>query len=83
MLDLIQWPAMVVTVLASWLVASDRRGRRAVGFWVFIVSNALCIAWGWHAHAWALITLQFALAAMNIRGAYKAEAPRQAKSAAG
>jgi len=75
-LDLLQWPAMIVTVLASWLVASDRRGRRAAGFWVFIASNALWIIWGWHAHAWALIALQFALAVMNIRGARKAEQPR-------
>jgi len=76
LLDLLQWPAMIVTVLASWLVASTRRGRRAAGFWVFLASNALWVAWGWHAHAWALIALQFALAAMNIRGARKAEQPQ-------
>jgi len=27
--------------------------------------------WGWHDGAWALITLQVALMAMNIRGIYK------------
>jgi hypothetical protein len=75
LLDLLQWPAMIVTVLASWLVASTKRRRRAVGFWVFLASNALWVAWGWHAHAWALIALQFALAAMNVRGAVKAEQP--------
>jgi hypothetical protein len=74
-LDLLQWPAMAVTVLAAWLVASDRRTRRNVGFWTFIVSNAMWVAWGWHTHAWALIFLQFCLAAMNIRGARKAESP--------
>jgi hypothetical protein len=28
----------------------------------------LWVAWGWHDGAWALVALQFALAAMNIRG---------------
>jgi hypothetical protein len=72
-LDLLQWPAMLVTVLAAWLVASDQRTRRAVGFWIFLASNALWVAWGWHTEAWALVGLQFCLAAMNIRGARKAE----------
>ena len=74
--DLIQWPAMVVTVLASWLVASDTESRRSKGFWAFLLSNVLWVAWGWHSHAYALIGLQFCLAAMNIRGARKAEQAR-------
>ena len=73
LLDLIQWPAMAVTVIAAWLVASSSKRRRAFGFWSFLVSNALWIAWGWHTSAWALVVLQIALAAMNIRGAYKNE----------
>lgn len=73
-LDLLQWPAMVVTLAASWLVASRSAGRRNVGFWVFLASNALWVAWGWHAGAHALIALQVGLAAMNIRGAMKTEA---------
>ena len=72
-LDLLQWPAMVVTITASWLVASSNERRRNVGFWVFLVSNALWIVWGWHAGAMALIALQVGLAAMNIRGAMKTE----------
>ena len=74
-LDLVQWPAMGVTVLAAWLVASERKSRRATGFWVFLLSNAMWVAWGWHAQAYALIVLQICLAAMNIRGARKAEPP--------
>ncbi|WP_372825076.1 hypothetical protein [Polaromonas sp.] len=69
--SLIQWPAMALTVAAAWLVASRSRGRRNAGFWVFLASNVLWVAWGWHAGAPALIALQFALAAMNIRGAMK------------
>jgi hypothetical protein len=72
-LDWLQWPAMLVTVLAAWLVASTSKRRRNVGFWIFLASNALWIAWGWQAHALALIVLQVALAAMNIRGALKTE----------
>jgi hypothetical protein len=73
LLDLLQWPAMVVTVLASWLVASTHEARRNVGFWLFLASNALWVAWGWHADARALVGLQFCLAALNIRGARKTE----------
>lgn len=73
MLGLIQWPAMVVTVAAAWLVGSCNPRRRAVGFWVFLASNVLWIVWGVPAHAYALIVLQVALAAMNIRGVTKNE----------
>lgn len=72
-LDLIQWPAMVATVLAAWLVASNRPGRRNAGFWVFLVSNLLWGLWGLHDGAYALIALQVALAALNIRGVSKTE----------
>lgn len=72
-LDWLQWPAMAVTVLASWLVSSSRQGRRQIGFWVFLLSNVLWIVWGWPAQAYALVILQVALAAMNIRGARKNE----------
>jgi hypothetical protein len=65
---------MGVTVLAAWLVASSRPRRRCIGFWVFLLSNALWIVWGVHASAYALIVLQLSLAATNIRGACKAQA---------
>ena len=70
-LDWLQWPAMLVTIVAAWLVGSTSRRRRTVAFWTFLASNALWIAWGWQAGAWALVALQVALAAMNIRGARK------------
>ena len=72
-LDILQWPAMIVTVLAAWLVASRAPTRRELGFWCFLASNVLWIVWGWHAHAYALIVLQIALAALNLRGARKNE----------
>jgi len=69
--DLIQWPAMIITAAAAWLVGSQRRPKRSAGFWIFLLSNLLWIVWGWYAHAYALIILQICLAAINIRGARK------------
>lgn len=69
--DLIQWPAMVVTVIAAWMVASQKKFKRNWGFWLFLLSNVLWIVWGWHDNAYALIVLQLCLAFLNIRGAIK------------
>lgn len=76
-LDLMQWPAMLATVLAAWLVGSNSKPRRNIGFWVFLASNLLWVAWGWHDGAYALIALQFALAALNIRGVSKTETAQE------
>ena len=70
-LDLIQWPAMAVTVAGAWLVASPRKFKRNWGFWIFLLGNALWIIWDLHDRAYALIVLQLCLAAMNIRGVRK------------
>ena len=70
-LDALQWPAMAVTVAAAWLTGSQAKRKRRLGFWAYLMSNVLWVAWGWHAAAYALIALQAALAAMNIRGARK------------
>jgi hypothetical protein len=69
--DLLQWPAMVVTVTAAWFVASSSQRRRRIGFWVFLLSNVLWVIWGLYAHAYALVVLQVCLAVMNIRGERK------------
>jgi len=70
-LNALQWPAMAVTVVAAWLVASKHESKRAWGFWVFLASNVLWVGWGWASQAWGLVALQVCLAAMNIRGAAK------------
>lgn len=70
-LDLIQWPAMATTLVAGWLVASGHRGKRDLGFWLFLVSNVLWVVWGMSAYAYALIALQFGLAFSNVRGVLK------------
>ena len=83
-IDLLQWPATAATIGAAWLVASESSLRRNVGFWIFLLSNALWIVWAVHAAAPALIVLQLGLAAMNIRGAIKtARAARKASGGAG
>jgi len=70
-INAIQWPAMLVTVIAAWLVASQRKFKRNWGFWLFLCSNALWIVWGLSDGAFALIVLQLCLAFLNIRGAVK------------
>jgi hypothetical protein len=72
-IDLLQWPAMAVTVVAAWLVASQKKFKRNWGFWFFLGSNVLWIIWGFHDKAYALILLQFCLAALNVRGAMKTQ----------
>ena len=72
-LGFVQWPAMVVTVVAAWLTGSTSKRRRKWGFWLFLISNVLWIAWGAFVRAWAVILLQVMLALMNVRGAKKNE----------
>ena len=67
-LDIIQWPAMFVTVIGAWLVASKRKFKRNWGFWTFLLSNVLWIVWAVGDRAYALILLQVCLALLNIRG---------------
>lgn len=69
----VQWPAFMASVIAAWLVASKQKPRRNAGFWVFLLSNALWLVWGFHTWAWGLIALQFSLGALNIRGLFKTE----------
>lgn len=73
LLDFLQWPAMVVTVAAAYLIGSQLKWKRNVGFWLFLTSNALWIVWGLYAAAYALVVLQVCLAAMNIRGVSKTQ----------
>lgn len=70
-INVVQWPAMVATVVAAWMVASQRKLKRNWGFWLFLLSNVLWIIWGLPDHAYALVILQVCLAMLNIRGASK------------
>lgn len=69
---MLQWPAMVVTVVASWFVTSRYSSKRWVGFLLFIASNVLWTVWGLHTDATALVVLQLCLAVLNILGLRRA-----------
>jgi hypothetical protein len=75
----LQWPASALTIVAAWLIASRARRTRVMGFWCFLISNALWMTWGWHQRAYALILLQVVLAILNIRGALKNDPDSSAK----
>lgn len=79
LLDALQWPAMLATLAAAWMVASQRKRKRNWGFWVFILSNVLWLAWGWHTKAWALMALQLGLFALNLRAARKNDPEQDAR----
>lgn len=72
-MSLVQWPAMLVSVIAAWLIGARSPHRRHTGFWIFSVSNLLWIAWGIHDGAYALVALQLTLGALNVRGLFKTE----------
>ncbi|WP_421034440.1 hypothetical protein [Mitsuaria sp. CC2] len=71
LLNALQWPAMVVTLAAAWLVGGRSATRRTWGFWVFVLSNVLWCIWGAVTQSYALIVLQVGLFAMNLRGVRK------------
>jgi hypothetical protein len=72
-INLLQWPAMMVTLIAAWAVGSRSARRRQWGFWLFVLSNILWVMWGTAEKAWALVLLQAGLFALNVRGAQKNE----------
>lgn len=69
--DGLQWAAMLVTVVASWWMASTQKRRRSLGFAVFLLSNVLWVVWGLHAQAYAIVAMQFCLVVLNVRGLRK------------
>ncbi|RZI56995.1 MAG: hypothetical protein EOP37_22115 [Rubrivivax sp.] len=71
LLNALQWPAMVVTLVAAWLVGGRSARRRSLGFWVFVISNVLWCIWGAFTGSYALIVLQVGLFVLNLRGVRK------------
>lgn len=72
-LDWMEWPAMAITLLAAWLIASKDPHKRVLAFVLLIIGNLLWIGWGWRDTAWALIALNIGLMGLNIRGILKNE----------
>ena len=73
-LDFLQWPGMICSLVGAYLLGSQRAHVRIAGFLVFCVSNVLWIAWGQAQSAWALIVLQVGLFCFNLRGIRQNEA---------
>ncbi len=78
----IQWPAMVATLIAAFLVGTTSARLRLWGFGIFVASNVLWVIWGIPEGAWALIVLQVGLFVLNARGAKQnePEAEQEAQS---
>ena len=72
-LGFIQWPAFAASIAAAYLVGSNGKTTRNLGFWVFLLSNGTWTVWGVYTDAWALVALQVCLAVLNMRGLYKTE----------
>ena len=70
---LLDWPAMAISLFAAWVMASRKPEKRVWAFGMYIAGNVMWIAWGWGEEAWALIVLNLALMALNVRGIYKNE----------
>lgn len=77
-IDLLQWPAVALTVLGAWFVGSQRAWRRGVGFWTYLGSNLMWIVWGLSAATYGVVALQVFLVALNIRGMVKVQRERDA-----
>jgi hypothetical protein len=69
--DQLQWPAMLVTIIAAWFMASQSKRKREAGFVLCLLANALWIAWGWHTDTYSIVVMQCALAVLNFRGVFK------------
>ncbi|MBC7697458.1 MAG: hypothetical protein H7Z70_03730 [Bacteroidia bacterium] len=71
LINALQWPALVTTLISTWLVSSTTKKNRNLGFWCFITSNIMWILWGWHVGAYALVMMQIGLVFLNLRGTFK------------
>ncbi len=73
LIGLVQWPAMIVTIAAAWLIASTQRGRRNAGFWLFLLSNVLWVGVDPARRCAGADRTAGGPGDMNIRGALKTE----------
>lgn len=70
---LLEWPAMIISLLAAYLLGSQKAEKRVWAFWMLTAGNVMWIAWGWGADAWALIALNLGLMMLNLRAIRKNE----------
>jgi len=68
MTDFLQWPALVLSIVGAYYVASDNARHRLVGFWLFLLSNFAWAFWGIGAMAWAVVISQVLFMFTSCRG---------------
>ncbi|MES2899284.1 MAG: hypothetical protein V4723_06110 [Pseudomonadota bacterium] len=77
MLNLLEWPAMAISLVAAYLLGSINPTKRIVAFVMLIVGNLMWIGWGWGNEAKALIALNVGLMVLNVRGVFKNEEAKE------
>lgn len=68
MIDLLQWPALVLSIIGAWLVGGRRANQRLAGFLLFLASNVLWSLWGLGIAAWGVVITQAFFTWTSIRG---------------
>lgn len=68
MIDLLQWPAVVLSIIGAWLVGGSRPQQRLAGFLLFLASNVLWAAWGLGIAAWGVVITQAFFTWTSLRG---------------
>jgi hypothetical protein len=68
MTDLLQWPALVLSIIGAWLVGGSRANQRFAGFLLFLASNVLWAAWGLGIGAWGVAITQAFFTWTSLRG---------------
>ena len=70
-LGALQWPAMIIALIGAWYVGHAHPRARMWGFWGFLISNILWVAWALHNHAWGLLIMQALFIVTSARGIYQ------------
>jgi hypothetical protein len=68
MLDLLQWPALILSIAGAWCVGGSTSPQRLLGFWLFLLSNIAWASWGCGAGAWAVVISQLVFTITSVRG---------------
>lgn len=67
-LDLLQWPALLLSIVGAWCVGGRTARLRLIGFWLFLASNLAWAGWGYGAAAWAVVITQLVFIVTSIHG---------------
>ncbi len=68
MIDWLQWPALLLSIVGAWCVGGRNARMRLIGFWLFLLSNIAWASWGYGAMAWAVVISQLVFIITSIRG---------------